>query len=136
MATSGSTYSSSQNLTGSAPTLSTDGQAIRDLAAITVILETATPASQTLAGGGTLKCYIYDAADQGPGAWSRCPDLDLTVPSGASGEARVAFQAIQVIGPRAARIKWIPSSVTVSAGTTVTVYQLGHANRLVNGGAQ
>lgn len=124
----GSTYKLVADLTGTAPTQATEGQAIKDLAGITVIIETSTPGSQTLSGTGTLRCYIYDGATGGPQAWSRCPALDLAVT--ASGVARMAFPAVAVDAPRNARVLWLPDSVTVSAGTRVTVYQLGHTGGL------
>lgn len=125
MATTGTTFSLSQNLTGSAPTLATQGQALEDLSAVTVVVETAIPASQTLSGAGTLECYIYDGATGGPAAWSRHPAGDFTV--SLSGVARQAFEPVEVIGARKGRVLWVPAGVTVSAGTTVTVYQLGQA---------
>lgn len=120
MATSGSSFSLSQNLTGSAPTLVTDGQSIQDFEAVTLVVETATPGSQTLSGAGSLLCYVYDAFVAG---WSRLPANDVTVT--VTGVNRQAFPPLAVIGPRAGRLLWVPSGITVSAGTTVTVYQLG-----------
>lgn len=131
MANNGSLFSLSQLLTGTAPTAKTEGQPLKGLTALTVVVETAVPASQTLSGAGTLLCYMWDSFDGsakgGPaavGAWSRCPAGDLSVTLTAV--PRQAFGAYPVIGARGARIMWVPSGVTVSAGTTVTVYQLGH----------
>ncbi len=120
MATSGSSFSLSQNLTGTAPSASTEGQSIQDFDAVTLVVETATPASQTLSGSGSLRCYIYDTFIAG---WSRLPANDVTIT--VSGVNRQAFSPFAVIGPRASRVLWVPYGVTVSAGTTVTVYQLG-----------
>lgn len=125
MATTGSTFSLSQNLTGSAPTLATEGQALEDLKSVSVVVETATPATQTLSGAGSLLCYVYDGATGGPGAWSRHPAGDFTVTL--SGVARQSFEPVEVLVNRKGRVLWVPSGVTVSAGATVTVYQLGQA---------
>lgn len=122
MATSGSSFSLSQNLTGTAPTLSTEGQSLEDLAAVSVVVEVAVPASQTLSGAGSLACYVYDPFIA---AWSRLPACDFAVTS--SAVARQAFEAVDVLTPRAGRVLWVPVGVTVSAGSTVTVYQLGQA---------
>lgn len=128
MATSGTSFSLSQLLTAAAPTLSTDGQSLEDLAAIVVVVETATPASQTLSGAGSLLCYVYDSfLNGGAGAWARLPAGDLSVST--ASVARLAFEAMDVVAPRGSRILWVPSGVTVSAGTTVTVYQLGYSKR-------
>ena len=126
--TNGSTFKLQADLTGVAPTAATEGQAVKDLAGITVIVETSTPASQTLSGAGSLLCYLYDGATGGPAAWSRCPALDLPVTL--SGVARMAFPAMPVDAPRNARVLWLPSGVTTSAGTRCTVYQLGHTGGL------
>lgn len=112
------THGTTSPVTGSAPTLSTDGQPLKDLTAITVVADTTT--GVTLSGAGTLQCYIYDASTA---IWSRMPALDLSV----TGTARsMAFPAMQVIGNRNSRVKWVPSGVTFSAGSAgVKVYQLG-----------
>lgn len=120
MATSGSSFSLSQLLTAAAPTTAAEGQSLQDLTALTVVVETAIPASQTLSGAGNLRCYVYDSYVAG---WFRIPSLDLAV--AATGVARMGFPALSVICPRASRILYVPDGVTVSAGTTVTVYQLG-----------
>jgi hypothetical protein len=106
--------------TGSAPSGATDGQPLRDLAAVTVIV--AADSGQTLSGAGTLQCYVYDAVTA---LWSRMPGADLSV--GTASVRSLAFPALEVIGPRASRIKWVPASVTISSGS-VTVHQLGHAD--------
>lgn len=127
-----STFSLLQNLTGSAPTLATEGLSLKGLTSVTVILETHTPASQTLSGAGTLEAYIWDSFDgsanntgsTASGAWSRCKDFDLTVTL--SGVPRQAFESFKVVGPRAGRVIWVPVGVTVSAGTQVRTWILGH----------
>ena len=128
----GSTVRFSDTLTGTDPTVATEGIPVKDLAAITVILETATPASQTLSGAGSLLAWVYDGATGGPGGWSRCPALDLSVTL--SGKNRMAFASLPVTCPRNMRVTWVPSSVTVSAGTTVTLYLLGHTGNLPSSG--
>jgi len=128
---SGTTFSLLQNLTGSAPTLATEGQPLRGLTAVTVMVEVADPATQTLSGAGTLQCYLWDPMTETAvggitaGFWTRCPSLDMTIAG--SGAPRQAWEALQVIGPRQARALWVPNGVTVSAGTQVTVYQLGYS---------
>jgi hypothetical protein len=120
------TFSESQLLTAAAPSAATDGMAVGGLQGLMVTVETAVPASQTLSGAGTLQCYVYDSAfNAGAGAWSRLPQGDLTVST--SGVSRLAFQADEVlVGRNGSRIVWKANGVTVSAGTTVTVYQLGY----------
>lgn len=120
MATSGSSFSLSQDLTGAAPTLATQGQAIQDFDGISVVVEVAVPASQTLSGAGTLQCYVYDTF---VAAWYRVPALDLSVT--ATGVARMGFPGLGIVTPRNGRVLYVPTGVTVSGGTTVTVYQLG-----------
>lgn len=120
------TFSESQALTRAAPTLATEGMPVGGLTGIMVAVETATPATQTLSGAGTLNCYVYDTAlNAAAGAWARLPQGDLTV--GTASVARLAFQADEVlVGRNGSRILWVATGVTVSAGTTVTVYQLGY----------
>jgi hypothetical protein len=119
----GTTFSESQLLTRAAPTLATEGQALKDLSSVTVIVEANT--SQTLSGAGSLLAYIYDASPGAPAAWVRMPAMDLSVST--SGVQRMAFPAVTVTGARNARLLYAASGVTVSSGTTVTVYQLGFA---------
>ncbi len=112
------TFVEAQLLTRAAPTLATEGQALKDFTALTVVLEA--ESGQTLSGAGSLHAYFYDID---VGAWVRMPDLDLLVT--ASGVRRVAYSAFQVIGPRNSRIMFACNAVTASGGTTATVYQLG-----------
>lgn len=116
--TASETFGTSSPVTGSAPTASTDGQPVADLDAITVVVDTAS--GKTLSGAGSLLCYIYDTSTA---LWTRLPAFDLSV----TGTARsMAFPAVQVVGARNGRVKWVPSGVTFSSGTAgVTVYQLG-----------
>ena len=111
--------------TGSAPSGATDGQPVGDLIAVTVVA--AADSGQTLSGAGTLQAYIYDAST---GLWSRMPGADLSVTS--SAVRSMAFQALDVLGGRAGRVKWVPTGVTISSGG-VTVHQLGHSNKIPYG---
>lgn len=125
--TASETFGTTSAVTGSAPTLATDGQPLQDLDGITVVLAAAT--GVTLSGAGTLDCYVYDTATA---LWSRCPSADFTC-VGVPAVRSVAFAAVTVVAPRNARIKWVPTGVTFSAGSAgVTVYQLGHS-RLARG---
>lgn len=114
-------FGTTSPVTGSAPTLATDGQPLADLDAVSVQISAAT--GVTLSGAGSLQCYVYDPS---VALWARMPTFDLSV----TGTTRTqAFQALEVIAPRNARIKWVPSAVTFSAGSAgVTVYQLGFSN--------
>lgn len=120
----GPVMSESMLLTASAPSGATDGQPLKDLKAITVVVEA--ESTRTLSGAGTLLCYILDPSVHAT-EWTPLPAMNLTV-SG-SGNRRMSFPAVDVVGPRNGRVKWVASGVTVSAGTTVTVYQLGHNAR-------
>lgn len=119
--TASETFGTTSPASGSAPTLATDGQPLADLDAVSVQVSVAS--GVTLSGAGTLQCYVYDPS---VALWARMPAFDLSV----TGTTRTqAFQAFEVIGPRNARIKWVPSAVTFSAGSAgVTVYQLGFSN--------
>lgn len=109
--------------TGSAPTLATDGQPLKDLDAITVMV--AADATRTLSGAGTLQCYVYDPS---VALWARAPGLDFACST--ASVRTLSFQAVEVIGGRNGRVVWIPNGVTISAGG-VTVHQLGHSNSVV-----
>lgn len=105
-----------QNLTGSAPTLSTDGFPVTDNKGIRVTVVAAS--GQSLSGGGTLQAYYYQPT---AGAWFRDEDLDLTIPADASGQAGWTFGDMQVAVP-VGRAMWVTNGVTVSGGTTVKTY--------------
>lgn len=109
--------------TGSAPSGATDGQPLEDLSAVTVIA--AADATRTLSGAGTLECYVYDDVTA---LWSRLPACDLSCNT--ASVRSLAFPVMEVLGPRASRIKWVPNGVTISAGG-VTVHQLGYSARVV-----
>lgn len=113
------TFGTSSPVTGSAPTLATDGQPMEDLDALTVLVAVAT--GITLSGAGSLLCYTYDPS---VALWTRYPQGDLSVST--ASVRTLMFEPFDVIGARAARVKWVPSGVTFSAGSDgVTVYQLG-----------
>lgn len=100
-----------------APTLSSQGLDLQDLQGYVVTVAADAP-DKTLTGTGTLLCYVYDAE---VGAWSRLPDLDITV---STGSIRVlSFTGIWVAAARG-RVAYVPSSVAVSSGG-VTIYLAG-----------
>lgn len=106
--------------TGSAPSTATDGLPLNGLKGVSVQVASAT--GTTLSGAGSLLGYVYDDR---VALWARCPAIDLTCST--ASVRTLAFQAFELITPRNARVKWIPSGVTFSAGTAgVTVYMLGH----------
>ena len=116
------TYGTTSPVSGSAPTVVTDGQALDGLYAITVVLSVGS--GVTLSGAGSLLCYCYDAS---VGRWFRVPQFDITV--GTSGVRDLGFQAFETATPRKGRVKWVPTSVTFSAGSAgVVVTQLGQSN--------
>ena len=123
-------YETAVALTKTAPTLSTEGQALTDLDSITVLVRTTSTAVR-LAGAGTLQCYVYDAtvAD-----WVRLPAADFTVTLTTQHQA---FEAIEVVSPRASRIIWCPTSVTTDT-TNLLNYdtQTGNftAGQVITGG--
>jgi hypothetical protein len=109
-----------QNLTGSAPTLSTDGADLTN--ALGFIVTVTANTGQTITGGSLL-CYYYGAVSTAGGnaatkRWMRCPTtLDFTPATGAQDAPSGDFQTLVGYG----RIQYVPSSVTVSSGTTVGV---------------
>lgn len=112
-------YIEVQALTRAVPTLATEGQALKNFQALTIQAVAAN--GQTLSAG-TLNAWFYDPV---VAVWARVPALDLVIAT--SGVQSVAWPALPVIGPRNARYLWATSGLTVSGGTTVTVYQLGFA---------
>lgn len=111
-----------QNLTGSAPTLATEGVDLTNALGYNVVVSAA--AAQTITGGSLL-CYFYGpvvasvASGTAPTQrWMRCPSsLDFTPGTGVRDAPSGDFQTPVGFG----RIHYVPSSVTVSSGTTVTV---------------
>jgi hypothetical protein len=82
-------------------------------------------ASQTLSGAGTLQAYLLDEKS---GLVARNPSLDMSVTS--SGVRCQAFPDFVVAGSKVeGRVIFAANGVTVSAGTTVTVYYRGYAPR-------
>lgn len=79
---------------------------------------------QTLTGTGTLRTHFLDAL-AGAGAWGPNPDLDITVPAGASGKALFWLPDVQVMVP-AGRMHLQTDGVGVSGGQ-VTVHVQGWA---------
>jgi hypothetical protein len=117
-------------LTGSAPSASTEGLSLNCVDGFCVVVEA--PSGQTLSGAGTLQAYIWDPLlNAGAGAWARMPAGDKSVTGTA---ARQAFAADEVLSGRGGRVIYIPSSVTVSSGTTCTVYILGFSKSLNKSG--
>ena len=118
-----------QALTRAAPTLASDGATAgvtlgnpqlpasqSGIAGVSVTV--CAEATRTLAGAGTLQFYAYDNALP---EWSRISDLDLPVT--ATGVRCQTFAGIWVNMARG-RLLAAATGVTVSGGTTVTVYMM------------
>lgn len=108
-----------QNLTGSAPTLATDGVDIAGSAGFVVTVSA--DAAQTITGGSLL-CYYYGPVNvsgtQPTFRWMRCPtSLDFTPATGARDAPSGDYQPTASVG----RVFFMPSSLTVSGGTQVDV---------------
>ncbi len=119
-----------QDNTGSAPTAATEGQPVKDLDAILVVLEVANVASHTLAATGALRCYgyAYRGDVSAPNGWYRIPDSDLVVPTAAAGLVRISFNVIEIPAPIGARLFWMADGLTQGGGgTQVKTYQLGYS---------
>ena len=110
-------YGTTSPVTGSAPTLATDGQQMDGLFGISVVASAAS--GITLSGAGTLLCYVYD---QFLARWVRFPSLDLSITIGAATARDQGYQGYQTVTPRKARIKWVPSGVTFSSGSGAEVH--------------
>lgn len=116
------TYGTTSPVTGAAPTVATDGQAMDGLYAITVVVSVAT--GVTLSGAGSLVCYCYDAS---VGRWFRVPQFDITTNTASVRD--LGFQAFETATPRKGRVKWVPAAVDFSGGSAgVVVTQLGQTN--------
>jgi hypothetical protein len=76
----------------------------------------AADAGQTLSGAGALSAYVYHPD---LGAWARAPDLDLGVT--ATIRAQTSFAGTVPVGRPGSRIAYVPTGVTMSAGS-LTVY--------------
>lgn len=119
-ATSSFSSKTTQNLTGSAPTLVTDGVDLKNAIGFTVVVSAAS--GQTITGG-SLVCYYYGAVSTAGGdaatmRWMLCPtSLNFTPATGGRDAPSGDYQPLTSFG----RIFFMPSSVTVSSGTTVDV---------------
>lgn len=105
------TFGTTSPVTGSAPTLATDGLFVGNTVAAAVVIRC--PASQTLSGAGTLDCYTYDHKVE---SWARAPGGDFDVDT--SGVRTLGFDAVDVLCGRSGRVKWVPNGVTFSGGST------------------
>lgn len=120
-------FGTTSPVTGSAPTLATDGQDITSLQSITILVEA--PASQTLSGAGSLQAYVYFPqaifGTTTPIGWVRMPAADIAVT--ASGMQRFAFTPYNVVAPvMGGRLAYVPVGVTFNGGSSgVVVYQFG-----------
>lgn len=109
-------FSESQALTRAAPSAASDGMVLGSVIGyrVTVCAE----ATRTLSGGGNLRAWYYDADSA---LWMRNPSLDIAV-SASSVRCMVAPDVVtQVSTFLSDRVLYAADSVTVSAGTTVTV---------------
>lgn len=105
-------FSASQNLTGSAPASATDGIALRGI--VGYRLSVCATSTNTLSGAGTVLAYVYVPTQ---GAWARNPSLDFTM-SASSVKCQLFPDIISYI--HWGQLKYVPSGVTVSGGTTVS----------------
>lgn len=112
-------YYEDQTLTRAAPTTSaTDGVAVKDLDAFTVVVQA--DSGQTLSGAGTIDMYMYDDY---LALWVRVPELDTTIAT--SGVRQVAYNFVISGSKSLTRILPKCTGVTVSSGTTARIYVLG-----------
>ncbi len=104
-------------LTEAAPSGNTgDGVDLSGVDSVCVSVDA--PAGQTLSGGGSLLAYRYSYA---LGGWKRAPEFDLDL-SDATGLSLSAMTfAPREVRHKSGRVAWIPSSVTVSGGTALTI---------------
>lgn len=106
------TGSSTQNLTGTAPSTASEGYGVggRKWCVMTVCAQ----AGATLTAGG-VQGYFYQPF---LGLWARSPALDWTLTGGSRCAVAPTLQLANQLG----RIEIVPNAVTVSAGTQVTIY--------------
>jgi hypothetical protein len=115
------TFGTTSPVTGSAPTDLEDGTALTGKSALALVITC--PASQTLSGAGAMQCYTLDPL---VGMWARSPGGDFTIAT--SGSRALAFDPVDVPVGRNGRIKWVPSGVTFTGGSTgLDAYILGQA---------
>jgi hypothetical protein len=100
---------------GSAPTLVTDGLNLYQVRGFRVMV--CAEATRTLSGAGSLQAYYYHPTS---GLWMRNPSLDLSVT--ASSVRCQVFPDQRVAAVGSGRVFYNTASVTVSAGTNVTIY--------------
>ena len=110
-------------LTGSAPTLDTDGADLTNAMGYDVVVSAENTRTLSTVGSGLL-CYYLGAVATGSGAaatkrWMRCPtSLDCTnFPTGGRDGPCGSFTTPVGFG----RVSYVPSAVTVSGGSTVDV---------------
>lgn len=106
-----------QLLTRAAPTLATEGLDLSAVKGLRVCVSAAS--AQTLSGGGNLRAYYYDAT---LARWARNNDLDVAVDLASARDQCFPDFAVPV---QFGRALWAADSVTVSGGTTVSVYVVG-----------
>jgi hypothetical protein len=104
----------SEALTFGAPTLVTQGMVLDGITGYRVTVCAAS--GQTLSGAGALNAYYWNPVVS---AWARVPALDIAV--GASSVRCEGFGDLQTFVARG-RVFYAATGVTVSSGTTVTVY--------------
>ena len=109
------TVTEAQALSRAAPTLSTEGVSLGSARGLRVTLCAAS--GQTLSGAGALRAYYSPSGT----IWSRNSGLDLAVPGDAAGKACWTFPDVEVL-VRTGRVLFAADGVTVSGGTTVTLY--------------
>ncbi len=124
--TASETFGTTSAVTGSAPSVSTDGQPLHDLESIQLVV--AVGSGVTLSGAGTLDCYVYDPS---VALWTRLPSGDFSLVGIPASLRTYAFAPVTVTVKRSARLKWVPTGVTFSAGSAgVTLYQLGYSKKI------
>lgn len=106
------TWSETQALSRSAPTSASEGISLDNAEGFRVSISA--PATRTISGGSLL-CYFYSTA---LARWARCPtSMDLTPGTGVRDWSSADFESLVGGG----RVLYATSSVTLSAGTTVTI---------------
>lgn len=115
-------FSEAQILTRAAPTTNIQGVTLANVRGFRVAV--CAESAQTLSGAGVLHAYLYNAK---AGLWMRNPSLDLTVSVTATSCAGAACrcqawpdQRVPVVLGH--RVLYATSGVTVSGGTTATVW--------------
>lgn len=103
-----------------APTLSTEGAAVRE--GVSIMVELDAGSGKTLSGAGALDVYLYDKWDGTNFAWAKFPARQLLVPAGCASNRHCVIEALTLDGPRLGqRVLFAANGVTVSSGTTVVV---------------